>query len=208
MRSGRVLMFALAAVAVMAPSSGSTTSNVLEEVTGPLRARLKAQGRAEVQLERRETDPLTGKLRTTRGELALEPPAFARLQFPASGEEVAVREDGCEWVQPGLQQMLRIPGERLAGVLRWWRLFAGADADQFVARRVGQRRYVVMPVGAPGDSARVRLAKSGLPYELEIDEGLETPTVYRLTGWKFAPPRGAKAFVLKAPDGYEVVELP
>jgi hypothetical protein len=104
--------------------------------------------------------------------------------------------------------MIRVPGERLTGVLRWWRLFAGADSTLFTARRVGTRRYVVMPTGMPDDSARVQLAKSGLPYELAIDEGLETPTVYRFTGWKFTAPRGRADFVLKAPPGYEVVDLP
>jgi outer membrane lipoprotein-sorting protein len=205
-------MFALLAMFVTGVSvlgaTPSWSADALQDVTGKLRTQMSAKGRAEVQLERRETDPLTGKLRTAKGQLALEPPAFARIDFAPSGEQVAVREDGGEWIQPGLEQMIRIPGERLAGVLRWWRLFAGADADRFHARKTGERHYVVWPKESPADSARIRLGKSGLPYELEIDEGLASATVYRLSGWKFVAARGRPAFVLTAPEGYEVVDLP
>jgi hypothetical protein len=53
----------------------------------------------------------------------------------------------------------------------------------------------------------VWLDARGVPARIELGEGDERRTV-RLAAWRFTAPRGPAAFVLKAPPGVEVVDLP
>jgi len=166
-----------------------------------LAARLGAGGRAEALVERRALDPFTGAVRSIRGRLALEPPDRALLEFPSTGERIALRGDGGEWLQPALEQMLRLGPENAAAARRWWEPLLPAGGGRFHEQALGGGRYAVVPREAPrggGDTAWVGLDSRGLPVRLE----------YQVRGWRFLRPRGRAGFVIEAPDSFQVVELP
>lgn len=171
--------------------------------------RLAAAGRAEASLTRRFTDPLGGEEVVMHGRLALEPPDRARIEFDETGERVTLRGDGGEWLQPQLEQMLTFGESGAMGALRWWTLFGGAAGHRAGERRIGPREWVItMPAsGVAGDSARVALDPAGLPRRIVIVEEAGAPVTYTLERWTFTKPRGRRAFVLEAPEGYEVFEL-
>jgi len=171
--------------------------------------RLIASGRATASVERRASDPFGGSARTVRGRIALEPPDRARLDLGPGGESVTLRADGGEWLQPALGQMLRLRPAAAAAALRWWSLLLPGAGARFGERRVGAREYaVVARDGAAGDTAWVTLDAAGLPFVLRFRDAAGEPVEVRLTGWSFGPPRGARAFTLRAPPGTVVVELP
>ena len=64
------------------------------------------------------------------------------------------------------------------------------------------------PDSARAERQRVWLGAGGLPSRLEIVNAAGERRTYRLSGWRFAPARGRPAFVLRAPPGFEVVDLP
>ena len=176
-----------------------------------LAERLESSGHAEARLERSVFDPIDGKRRVVRGRLSLEPPDRAALFFPATGERVTLRGDGGEWVQPRLRQMLVLGPERAAAARRWWELLIREHDDRFSAHSLGPNLLVVTARaadGAPVDSAWVTLDRVGLPSRLEIEEGSDGRTAYRFTNWVFGRARGRAAFVLVAPNGYEVIRVP
>ena len=172
--------------------------------------RLRAAGRAEARFERAARDPVSGRELLSRGRLALELPDRALLRFDASGERLAVRGDGGEWLQPALRQMILLGSERAAGARLWWTVLMGEERGAIAIRREARRRFILRPAGAASagaDSARLILDRAGLPAELELEEG-GGPSRYRFSAWVFRRPRGRPAFVLAAPAGYEVVRLP
>jgi len=78
-------------------------------------------------------------------------------------------------------------------------------------RKLGAGRYRLVVASSPtadADSADVSLGSGGLPERLELDDGAGGHLVYRLSGWKFTPARGAAAFRIVAPPGTATVELP
>ena len=144
-----------------------------------------------------------------RGALAVEPPDLARLDVAGTGERITLREDGGEWLQPAVHQLVILKPRHSVGAMRWWRLLAGGTGAS--ERKLGAGRYRLVVASSPtadADSADVSLGSGGLPERLELDDGAGGRLVYRLSGWKFTPARGAAAFRIVAPPGTETVELP
>jgi len=199
------------AAAAPAPAPAAPTAAVTLESARALARRLDATGRAEAELERRSLDAFTGKWRSTRGRVALEPPDRAQLEFPATGERIALRGDGGEWLQPALGQMLRLGPGHAASARRWWELLLAGTGDRFVERPLGGRRFAVVrkqDAARRADTAWVALDAQGLPARLEYGAPEGERVEYRLRGWKFGPARGRGAFVIVAPDTVAVVDLP
>ena len=173
-----------------------------------LRTRLVRAGRAEVSV-RQVVMAAGDTVRQMRGRLALELPDRVRVDDARSGERLTARGDGGEWLQPAAEQMLILRAEQAAQVAGVWRIMleGSREVDE---RALGGGRFVMK--ARPGaevfaDSVWVRLGKDGLPAILEASTGDEH---WRLEfgAWKFARPRGASAFKLRAPSGYAVVEWP
>jgi hypothetical protein len=193
-----------------AAASGKSAKSQVPGVARALAAQLEKSGRAEALFERSTVDPLSGKPRTVKGRIALEPPDRVALELPASGERITVREDGGEWLQPRLSQMIVLGGDRASAAMRWWSALLPSAGDAFVARDLGGGRWLLVAPARRGwaaDTARVTLDGRGLPARLEITESESAPTVYRISNWRFSRPRGRAAFVLQAPAEYEVVNL-
>ena len=189
------------------------------ESTRALAAGLQRAGRAEATLTWRVMGPPGSAPRALRGVLAVEPPSSARLDIAATGERITLREDGGEWLQPRLQQFVKLTPRHSVAAMRWWRLFAGAGSRPDASpgrvapaeRRVGPRHYrLVLPATpyAEADSADIWLDPRGLPSRLELADGMGGRSGYRLSGWRFVHTRGVAAFRLTAPPGVETVELP
>lgn len=179
-----------------------------ESRLAPFLARLRAAGRAELRIERRESDPLTGGERIVRGRVALEPPERARVDFEG-GESVTLRGDGGEWLQPALQQMVRLGPERARGALGWCDLLLGTRAG-ITSRDLADGRVLLVRRDAAGaaDSAWTTLDAAGQPSALEFRGASGELERLKLRRWAFAAPRGRAAFALAAPHGYEIVDLP
>jgi hypothetical protein len=178
--------------------------------TRALLAGLRAHGRAEAEVRLERENPLTGRADAARGRLALEQPGYARLEFPATGECLTLREDGGDWLQPAPRQLVRA-GARAAGVaMRWWAALLDSGAA-FREQPLGGRGYRVAPLGAGADQAiaqRVWLGTDGLPARVEIATEAGETQRYVLRRWRFTRARGRAGFVLAAPPGFETVELP
>src|SRR5262245_50291648 len=112
--------------------TGTVTAAPLES-TRRLAAELKRAGRAEVTLSWAVGDDRLS------GALALEPPSLARLEVASTGERVTLRADGGEWLQPALQQMVRLSPAHSGAAMQWWRLLAGGG--QARERRLGRGGY-------------------------------------------------------------------
>ena len=214
---GLLWVLVVAVVVVVAGGTGGaaraarqTQAGRAQSAPGVLVERLRASGRGEVGLERKVSDPFTGKPDIVRGRLTLEPPDRVALEFFGTGERVTMRADGGEWVQPQLRQMVRLGPERAAAARLWWEILIAEPDGRVDFRRLGPRAFLILvrePQASSPDSAWMWLDRAGLPTRLEINEEPGSRTVYRLTGWRFARPRGRAAFVLEAPAGYEVVTL-
>ena len=194
-----------------APSSkgGAVNTASALESTRSLAAGLKRTGRAEVTLAWDVAGITGGTPQRMRGALAVEPPDRARLDVAGTGERITLREDGGEWFQPSVHQLVILKPRHSVGAMRWWRLLAGGTGA--TERKLGERRYRLVVAATPtadADSADVSLGAGGLPERLELDDGAGGHMVYRLSGWKFTPARGAAAFRITAPAGTETVELP
>jgi len=179
--------------------------------TRALVTKLARSGRGEVPVTVSRGDPLGGPDRVDQGRLALEPPDRVRLDFAATGERIALRGDGGEWVQPSTRQMVKIRREQ-AGLATWlWEVFLAGGADAFAEHASGERRYTLEPrdpnAGLPG-RITVTIDPKGLPSEVRFTEPDGTETRYRFRGWSFRSAQGAKAFTLSAPKGYATVDLP
>ena len=173
-----------------------------------LLAELHSSGRAEATLRLSRLDPLLGRTSVVRGRLILELPRFARLELE-DGQRLTLREDGGDWLQPAMRQLVRAGVHSAAGALVWWGALLDPQATGVQERRVGTRRYVLTRPGA-GDSLvqRVELGPDGLPRCLTVEVSPGERVEYRLTRWRFVRSRGPADFVLEAPAGFEVVELP
>ena len=186
----------------------ASTASVLES-TRSLAAGLQRTGRAEVTLAWDVAGVTGGPPQRMRGALAVEPPDRARLDVAGTGERITLREDGGEWLQPSVHQLVILKPRHSVGAMRWWRLLAGGTGA--TERKLGEKRYRLVVAATPtadADSADVSLGAGGLPERLELEDGAGGRMVYRLSGWKFTPARGAAAFRITAPAGTETVELP
>ena len=193
------LLVSLAALAGPARAATLESSRALVD-------QLRRAGRAETTLDWTIMGAM-GEPAPQRGQLALEPPSFARLDVPRTGERVTLRPDGGEWLQPQLHQMIRLSPRHAGAAMRWWRLLAGGEGAR--ERRLAPGRYrLVVGAGTPAaDSADVTLDSRGLPARLRLGEG-EDAQEYKLSGWRFVKARGERDFRLTAPAGVEIVELP
>ena len=193
--------------AAPAPAPVSVTPTL--ESTRALAAGLKRTGRAEVTLAWDVAGLPGAAPQRMRGALAVEPPDRARLDIARTGERITLRADGGEWLQPSVHQLVILKPRHSVGAMRWWRLLAGgAGATE---RKLAANRYRLLVAPTPtadADSADVSLGAGGLPEQLELDDGAGGHLIYRLSGWKFTPARGAAAFKITAPPGTETIELP
>jgi outer membrane lipoprotein-sorting protein len=201
------------ALALLAPAIAiaATKEGRVPVVARALESRLRSSGRAEARFERSAPDPMGGKPRVVSGTIALEPPDRIALRFTATGERIALRADGGEWLQPKLHQMLELGADRAAAASRWWGALLPGGRDAVRVRDLGPSRGLLVASSgdsASADSAWVWLDARGLPSRLEVNEEPGARTIYRLSGWRFARARGAPSFRIEAPAGYEVVRLP
>lgn len=197
---------ALALVLALAAAAPAEAAGL--QSAARLARELGASRRAEATL-RYDLPGLPGaRARTVSGTLALEAPDRVRLDVKGSGESLVARGDGGEWLQPSTKQLLRFGAGAASPALRWWRVLLG-DAAGVRETRSGPGRYRLVQGQGAGfaDSATVVLDARGLPARIEV-AGPGGPTVYRLSGWRFTAARGAAAFRLAAPAGYETVDLP
>jgi hypothetical protein len=171
-------------------------------------AGLASSGRAEATLRLSRLDPLSGRTNVVRGRLILELPRLARMELE-DGQRLTLRGDGGDWLQPATRQLVRAGPRSVAGALVWWGALLDPQAMGVQERLVGPRQYVLTRPGA-GEvlTQRIELGVDGLPRRLTVEMSLGERAEYRLTRWRFVRSRGPADFVLKAPKGFEVVELP
>lgn len=171
-------------------------------------ARLEASGRAVASFEHSQPDPFGDGARDQRGTLAIEPPDRTRLDFQ-SGESVTLRSEGGEWLQPELGQMLRLGSGQAEAARRWWSLLLPGAGSRFTEKSLGKNRFLVIARDdGAADSAWVTLGADALPSALRF-RGVDGEFVeVRFVQWKFAKARGRAAFVLAAPAGVDVIDLP
>lgn len=202
----RAVLVALLALAVggAAPPPGATL-----ESTRALLKRLRATGRAEAAIETTVEDPVAGRSRRVRGRLALELPHRARLDLDG-GEILTLREDGGDWLQPGSAQLLRSGPRSAAPALRWSELLLASAPDSVHERALDGGGFELRAAGADSAVAvqRVWLGAGGYPARLEVEDAGGERRTWRLSGWSFGHARGRDAFVLSAPRGITVVDLP
>ena len=134
--------------------------------TRSLVARLKETGRVEVRLS--ISNP-GAEDRPRRGTLSLEPPDRVRLDFPETGERIALRADGGEWLQPAARQLILLKPGHLEAMRGLWGLFLHPEDARYVERRVAPRRFVLTRRSAEvelSDSVTILLGADGLPRRL------------------------------------------
>lgn len=154
------------------------------------------------------TDAFSGRALSTRGRLTLETPNRSRLEFPATGERITLRDDGGEWLQPKLRQLVVFGPERARGARRWWQLLIDGVAPGVEVQSRGARVLLLRSSGGAGpDSARLELDSAGLPARLVVPDG-ETRVEYRFKRWSFGAARGVTAFRQRAPAEFERIEMP
>jgi outer membrane lipoprotein-sorting protein len=197
-----LLVIGLAGAALAAGEIAATRSLV---------RKLSAAGRGQAMFTMTQTDPMGGPDVVQRGRIALEPPDRVRLDFNPTGERIAVRGDGGEWIQPSARQMVRL-GREQAGVASWlWEVFLQGGTTGFTERTRGPGRYLLTPrdrdAGLP-EGITVLVDARGLPAEIEYTEGGGAVTRYRFRSWRFMRPQGPRGFILAAPGGYATVDLP
>ncbi len=192
---------ALLGLALFAAASGGAHAAPLES-TRAIAAALAKSGRAEATIAFQPARDMA----VTKGTLALEPPGLARLDFAATGERITLRSDGGEWLQPHLRQMVTLTPRHAMRAMQWWRIFSGAG--EATEKKLGRRSYrLQIGNGADADVAMVLLDARGFPVELEF-AAESGPSLFRISGWRFTKRRGAPAFHLTAPTGFETVEMP
>ena len=212
---GRTLALSLVLVAgamLAAPSgapsgaAGATPERLA--ATRALLDRLRASGRAEVAVRTVRPDPLGEGTRVVTGRLALEPPRFARLDL-STGERLTLRADGGDWLQPATRQLVRAGARSAGAALAWWGVLLESGHERFRERAEGRRTFVLTPADSEAAGpTRVTLGSGGLPAAIEVEDAAGERVTWRFSGWRFVRPRGRTAFVLEAPPGYDVVEMP
>lgn len=208
MRRAGVLRTVLLLLASLMCGDSARGAAPLESSRALLTA-MRRSGRAEAALRYTLTSIPGEPATVIRGRLALEPPDRARLDVITTGESIAVRADGGEWLDPAGGQLVRLSPERVAPALRWWRVLLG-DAGTVRERRDSPGRFwLVLPAqgATPADSALVQFDSRGLPARLELT-GDAGATVFRLTEWRFVKARGRAAFTIAPPPGVVEVTLP
>lgn len=207
-RSARVAIVSVTCLAAAGGDPGIAQSGAGDSPARRFLSRLERAGRAEAAFSRTATDPLSGKPAVTRGEIALEPPDRLLLGFAGSGERIAIRGDGGEWVQPRLRQMLTLDRSHAEMARQWWSILLGGEAVSLSPMGGGRWRARLRDAASDEASeALVTFDQRGFPVRLDVDE-FGTRSVYRFSGWRFAKARGRTAFTIRAPEGYEVVALP
>jgi len=202
----RTLLCAVLGATVALPAAATVVAPL--GASRALLSGLRSSGRAEAALQLRRVDPLSGRTRVARGRLVLELPRLARLEFD-DGQRLTLRADGGDWLQPVTRQLVRAGPRSAAGALVWWAALLDPQATGVQERRLGARRYVLTLPGAGAESVQqVELGADRLPRRLWMETGPGERVEYRLAGWRFLRARGPADFVLQAPAGYEVVELP
>lgn len=210
MRSTAIGIRRMAVVSV-ALACGFASADAAPLATARAMSVAMAKGRSgEAQVSYMLADPLGGPSRSVRGRIRVESPDRVRLDFAGSGERIALRSDGGEWLQPASRQLLRIPADRARSALQWWRVLLPASRESFREDSLAARRYALTPLDPDAGPVRivVRLDPKGFPAELAVSGMADETVTYRLSGWKFGPARGAAAYRLSAPAGYETVDLP
>jgi outer membrane lipoprotein-sorting protein len=173
----------------------------------PLMERMARAGRAEARVV--VTVATVGDSATSRrGTLALEPPDRLRLEYATGGERLTARDDGGEWLQPELRQMLTMSAAQAGRAAILWDLLRSRSAS-FAERRLGPRtwRLTMADAGAEAESLIVTVGEGRLPAKIETQVG-DVQWTIRLSNWRFAAAKGREAFVLRAPAGYEVLVMP
>ena len=192
----------------MLATSNAPAAEHLASTSG-LTKRLARTGRGEARLT--QTVVADGEtLRADRGRIVLEPPNRLRLDFASSGEQITMRGDGGEWLQPKLRQLLILRPEQAQAVVATWRSFLDGGADSYRERSRGPRRYRLLPLAATEDgpdSLDVELGPDGLPRHVDLWVGDQCWRL-ALAGWSFGKAKGSAAFTLRAPIGYNVFEWP
>jgi hypothetical protein len=202
-----LLLLGLLAGERPAPAAVPVSDSTLVSTRALIR-RLHAAGRAVADVRATVADPLTGKTSTLRGTLALELPHAARLDF-STGERLTLRQNGGEWLQPELRQLIQAGPQSTGAILDWWGVLLEQSRARFSEIALGARAYRVQSRDdGDGIAQRISLGADGLPAQIELETSGEAPRSYRLSGWRFTRPRGAAAFILVAPAGYDVVRMP
>ena len=180
------------------------------QVTEALARSLRSSGRARVSFERESQDPLSGSTMKLKGELVLELPDRVALSFASTGEQLSLHGDGGEWLQPELRQMLVLGPPQVAAARRWWDVLMQRRHPEGTLRRISSGAFLLLSSAGQGsaDSAWVWADRRGLPARLEVVDPNGSRQVFRFKGWRFSRARGRAAFVLRAPPGYRVVEMP
>jgi outer membrane lipoprotein-sorting protein len=193
---------------LLANACGATTPAVGTGAPAPSRrlmTRLEHAGRLEAAVVQVTPDPLGGPTVERGGRLAIERPERVRIDY-RDGERVTLRDDGGEWLQPRLQQMLAFDADAAGAVASAWNLLLGHDAT-LATRVAGARTWRLVPAshadGLP-DSVEVELDRAGMPRRMTAWTGEATLT-FRISAWRAAAPLGRRGFVLAAPPGYEVI---
>jgi hypothetical protein len=196
----------LALVLAVAPWSRAVESRGLASTRALMRG-LASAGRAEAVIRLVRQDPLSGRTTTLSGRLALELPGRARLDL-GDGEIMTLRPDGGDWLQPATRQVIRGGARTVAGLLTWWGALLDTSGAAFREMKVGPSGYrLESREGGEALSQRVDLGANGLPRRVVAALSPEDSIEYRISSWRFTHPRGRDAFVLRAPPGYEVVDV-
>jgi hypothetical protein len=200
----------LVGLLVLAAGGGAPPPGATLESTRALLERLRATGRAEATIETTVEDPVAGSSRRMHGRLALELPHRARLDLDG-GEILTLREDGGDWLQPGTAQLLRSGPRSVAPALRWSALLLASAPDSVHERALPGGGFELRAAGADSAVAavqRVWLGAGGFPARLEVEDAGGERRTWLLRGWRFSHARGRDGFVLSAPRGITVVDLP
>jgi len=213
---GAIVVVSAASPAATGAESKSKTvsaSQVAEGDSGAATAlarRLAASGRGTVVFVREAEDPFGGEPLRHQGTLVLEPPDRVLLSFASTGEQLALRGDEGQWLQPQLEQMLLLGPDHLEIARLWWGVLLGKGREGIDTVQLGARRYrlITHVEGQAVDSASVWLDRDGLPQRLDFRDDNGSDVRYHFENWRFSKARGARAFVLSAPKGFETVRLP
>lgn len=198
--------FAMGLVVALVVTSGIAYAASPPAPTRVLATRLERSGRIEAMLRQIVPDPLGGPASERQGRLALERPGRIRLDY-ADGETVTLREDGGEWLQPRLRQMLVFGASGAGAMTTAWDVLLGRTSASDV-RSVGPSRWRMRPAQAGAglpDSIEVELDGAGLPRRMIAWTGGESSVEFRLANWRSTRARGRAGFALVAPRGFEVI---
>ncbi len=193
---------------LVAPGPAARQEAAPPASTRVLLDKLRAAGRAEVTVRLQRHDPVTGRTVVLGGRLALELPRLARLDLE-DGERLTLREDGGDWLQPATRQLVRAGARTTSGLLAWCGALLEPGERGIVERKLGPREYSLTPAdAAEALPQRLELGSDRLPRRVVVALSADETIEYRLSRWRFVRGRGRSDFVLEAPPGIEVVEMP